>query len=166
MPASAHEDHSGPDHNQIQGARGDVHASLDWYTVFGVGGRVEFAIVPDGFIRGNVRDELALSLGGELFFAPTYAGWNAYEGQPYGVPIVAVQWNFYLGDHWSIFPELGVALHVGFDRNGWTDHYGYGYGWIYPAPDVGFGARYHFGPRVALLMRASTPAGLQVGLNF
>ena len=164
--AHAHERHVGADHNQIEGARGDIHAAVDWYTVFGVGGRIEFAIVPNGFIGGEVRDELALSFGGDILFAPTYFGWNAYSGAAYAVPVAAVQWNFYLGDHWSVFPELGVAVHVGFDGNGWRDSHGYSYGWVYPAPDVGVGARYHFGSRTALLFRISTPAGLQIGLNF
>ena len=81
-------------------------------------------------------------------------------------PIAAAQWNFYFGGHWSVFPEAGVALRVGLDHYGWTDPYGHTYPWIYPALDLGVGARYHFNPSVALLMRVSTPGGLQVGVTF
>ena len=76
------------------------------------------------------------------------------------IPIGAVQWNFYLPHNWSVFPELGVAAHVGFHHDGWR-----GNDWIYPWPDVGFGARYHFNRRVALLMRISTPGGFQFGVT-
>lgn len=165
-PAFAHDEHIGADHNQIHGVRIDIHGSLDPYSVVGVGGRVEFAIVPNGFIRGHVKDELALSFGAELFFAPTEFGWNYYTGGVYTIPIGAVQWNFYLGDHWSVFPELGVAVRVDFGQDGWTDRHGHGYSWLYPQVDAGIGARYHFNDNVALLLRASTPGGLQVGVVF
>ena len=36
----------------------------------------------------------------------------------------------------------------------------------YIAPAGGIGARYHFNGRNSLLMRASWPAGLQVGMTF
>lgn len=165
-PAFADDSHSGPDHNQIDGVRFDVHVNLDQYSMFGAGGRVEFAIVPDGFIRGKVRDELALSFGADLFFTPTYLGASGYYGGAYVIPIGVAQWNFYLGEHWSVFPELGVALHVGFERDGWKDKHGNAYGWLYAAPAIGVGARYHFTSRVALLMRISTPGGVQVGVTF
>lgn len=166
-PAFAHgEDHAGPDHNQIQGVRGELHGSLDSYSVIGVGGRAEFAIVPNGVIPGNVRDEIALSIGGELFVAPIDFGGYYYSEGLYLVPIAAAQWNFYLGERWSIFPELGVAIRVDPGQDGWTDNNGRDHGWIYSQLDAGFGARYHFDDRVALLLRLSTPAGLQVGLTF
>lgn len=157
--AFAEDGHHGPDHNQIQSVRGEVHGSVSQYGVFGIGGRAEFALVPDGFIGGDVHDELALSLGAELFFAELNPGW--YDGGLYVVPIAALQWNFYLGDEWSIFPELGVAFYIDPDDNGWNGHSG-----VYAAPDIGFGARYHFAARNALLLRASSPGGLQVGLTF
>ncbi|MDP2313707.1 MAG: hypothetical protein Q8P41_12425 [Pseudomonadota bacterium] len=166
-PALAEEPHHhGEDHNQIQGVRVDLHGNVHRYGVFGAGGRVEFALVPDGFIGGNVRDELALSLGADAFFAPLYFGDNYYDGGAWVVPIGAVQWNFYLGDRWSVFPEVGVALHVGFRQDEWYDKQGRGYAWLYAEPDLGIGARYHFTSRVALLMRLSTPGGLQVGVVF
>ena len=127
--------------------------------MFGLGGRVEFPLVKDGLIGGNVHDELALSLGADLLFSPV--DHDYYTGTGYVIPIGALQWNFYLGPDWSIFPEAGVALHMGFDNYGYGDR-----AWFYPQPDLGFGARYHFDSRLALLMRISTPGGLQVGLNF
>ncbi|MDP2310258.1 MAG: hypothetical protein Q8P18_29855 [Pseudomonadota bacterium] len=165
-PALAHDAHHGVDHNQIDGVRFDIHGNIDGRSVFGAGGRIEFAIVPDGFIGGNVHDELALSFGADLFFVPLYWGDNYYSGSAYVIPIGAVQWNFYLGNHWSVFPEVGVALHIGFDNSGWHDKHGRSYGWLYAEPDLGVGARYHFNDNVALLMRISTPGGIQLGVVF
>jgi hypothetical protein len=165
-PALAHEGHTGPDHNQIEGVRVDLHGNVDRYSMFGAGGRVEFAVVPNGFIGGNVHDELALSFGADILFAPLGFGDGYYDNGAYVVPIAAVQWNFYLGQHWSLFPEVGVAVNVGFNHDGWYDKNGHAYGWLYAEPDVGVGARYHFNSNVALLMRLSTPGGLQVGVVF
>lgn len=165
-PALAGDHHHGPDHNQIKGVRVDIHGNIDRNSVFGSGARFEFAVVPDGFLSGNVRDELALSFGADIFFAPVDLGWTYWDGEPYAVPIAAVQWNFYLGERWSIFPEVGIAVHAGFNHDYWYDKHGDPHNWLYPEPDVGFGARYHFSERVALLMRLSTPGGLQVGLVF
>ncbi|MEZ4241989.1 MAG: hypothetical protein R3F59_38725 [Myxococcota bacterium] len=157
-PAWAHGGHHGPDHNQIEGVRVEAHGSVSPYTVFGVGGRLEVPLVPDGFIGGDVHDELALSLGADGYFAELNPGW--YDGGVYVVPVAALQWNFYAGD-WSIFPEGGVAFHVHPDGTGWDGRQA-----IYAEPDVGIGARYHFADRNALLLRASTPGGIQVGLTF
>lgn len=165
-PALAREGHRGADHNQIDDIRVDLHGNIDRWGVFGAGGRIEFAVVPDGFISGNVRDELALSFGADVFFAPLYYGDGYYGSRAYLIPIGAVQWNFYLGDHWSVFPELGIALHIDFDRGGWYDKHGRGYRWLYAEPNIGIGARYHFNDNVALLMRLSAPGGVQVGVVF
>lgn len=163
-PALAHDEHYGFDHNQIQGVRLDIHANVDAYSMFGSGARLEFGLVPNGFIGGHVRDELALSFGADVFFAPINSGWGYYDGGAYVTPIAAAQWNFYLGPRWSVFPEVGVAVHVGFEADGWYDRHGRSYGWVYASPNVGVGARYHFSDQVALLMRVSTPGGFQVGL--
>lgn len=157
--AAAHDGHHGPDHNQIQGVRVEAHGTVSPYSVLGLGARFEFAIVPDGFIGDNVHDELALSLGADAFFAQLNPIW--YDGGVYLVPIAALQWNFYLGEDWSIFPEAGLAFHIAADGNGWNGHEA-----IYAEPDLGFGVRYHFASRNALLARVSTPGGFQVGLTF
>ena len=165
-PALADDLHLGANHNQISGVRVDIHGSLDRYSGLGFGARGEFAIVPNGIISGEVRDELALSLGADLMFAQSYFGWDYYGGGTYLVPIAAVQWNFYVGSHWSLFPEAGVAIVIGFDDREWKDNNGHNYGWIWAQPNLGLGARYHFDDNVALLLRISTPGGLQLGVVF
>ena len=145
-PALAAGVHTGPNHNQIDGVRWDIHLDLEPYGFFGVGARVEFALVPDGFLD-SVNDELALSLGADLFFASvSYDPAPYYPGGAWLVPVAAVQWNFYLGSEWSVFPELGLAVHTRFDQNGWTDKHGRDHRWIQPGLHAGVGARWHFSP--------------------
>lgn len=145
--------------NQIHGLRVDVHAAVDRFNMFGVGGRLEFPLAADGFIGGKVRDELALSVGADFLFNAFDRGF--YDGGAYAIPIGAAQWNFYLGRYWSVFPEAGVAIHLGIEHEGYGDR-----ARLYLQPDLGVGARFHFEERVALLMRLSTPGGLQLGLTF
>jgi hypothetical protein len=155
----AHAANNGNVPHSIHGARLDLHADLDWNSMVGVGGRLEFPIAPRGLIKDYARDELALSLGADVLFQPIDD--VHYTGGAYLVPVIAAQWNFYLGSRWSIFPEAGMAAHVDFDREGYGDR-----AWIYPQVNAGLGGRCHINKRAALLMRVGIPAGLQVGLTF
>jgi hypothetical protein len=148
--------------NKIDTVRFDVHGTLGWWWAFGLGFRVDIPIVPDGFIE-QLDDELAITFGGEFQFV----NWDNNRGcNGYGCwgdwsiwPMVAAQWNFYLTEKWSVFPELGFTVGI-HECNG---------GNVCPtaSPVVSFGARWHFAPpRLALLFRLSFPFGLQVGLNF
>lgn len=144
--------------------RVDLHAAFERYGTLGFGARFEFPLAPNGIIDGNVRDELSLSVGADGFFFGSHNQWRGY-GDAYIIPMALAQWNFYVGD-WSLFPEAGIALHVQFGGDGWNDPYGHNRAWLYPALALGLGARYHFGPNVALLMRIGTPGGLQIGVVF
>lgn len=142
-------EHGGP-----AGVRFDLHLDFGYFANAGVGFRADIPIVRDGLISG-VRDDLSLSLGAELMW------WYRHEYNGFGVlPIAALQWNFYVSDHWDIFPELGVTFIFG--PGEWNDKYFPGYA----LPFIGVGARYHFSPRNALLMRVNFPAGFQVGITF
>ena len=158
---------------QIQGIRPEVHLDLGWWEAAGVGFRIDIPIVPNGFLRsGSVRDELALSPGADLWlywannFCHTHSGTTHCHngGTNFGLwPILTLQWNLYFGNSgWSIFPEAGLVMGL-FDSpwfwGGWN-------GAIWISPTVGFGARYHFNQRLALLMRVMFPGGLQIGLTF
>lgn len=156
---------------KIDGVRFDVHLDLGWHEAFGVGFRVDIPIVPDGFLSGgSIEDELAISPGLDLFFwawhdrhhgdhdqLRHHDGWSV-------MPLVAVQWNLYLNESWSIFPELGIA------SAWWTyDHchggcHDHAYLRFYPL--ASFGARWHFSDRNALLFRLSWPVGFQFGITF
>lgn len=130
----------------------DGHGSIGWYGDLSVGFRVEFPIVPDGLVDG-VDDELSLSPGLDFlwFYHPDFPGVGIY-------PLVMAQWNFYLGERWSVFPELGATLIFAEHR----DRY-----WrTFIAPVIAAGGRYHFSDRLALLVRVGWPVGLSVGLVF
>jgi hypothetical protein len=147
----------GPESNHIQGIRFDAHAVLGGYASLGAGLRLDIPLIGDGIIAGT-DDELAISPGVDVFFEDFYARY--YDGGPYLVPSCVLQWNFYIGPSWSVFPEAGVALYVG-DREFLPRGRS-----VYAAPDVAFGARYHFNDRNALLARISFPTGFQLGLTF
>ncbi len=139
--------------NRFAHFRVEVHLDFGWYSAAGAGVRFEFPLAPRGILDG-VDDEIALSVGAELFYfywADAVVGLGVY-------PIVALQWNFYVGSNVSLFPELGVAFLFGPSR----DRY-----WgAWAAPFFGLGLRVHFNARNALLFRVSWPAGLQLGVTF
>ena len=144
---------------RIDGARVDVHLDLGWYQAFGLGFRVDIPIVDS--IIDEVDDELALSPGAELFF------WDFDRTFVSLWPVIALQWNFYLSEKWSVFPELGLSLFIGDDR-----YYAYGRGprgrgvGAHIWPFLGVGGRYHWNDRNSLIMRINWPAGLQIGITF
>ncbi|MBL9038571.1 MAG: hypothetical protein JNG84_08675 [Archangium sp.] len=132
--------------------RVEVHLDFGWYSAFGGGLRLEVPLSHNGIIDG-VNDEIALSFGAELFYF--------YPSGSLGIgvyPILAVQWNFFVGSRVSLFPELGVAFLFGPSR---ASYWG-----TFIAPYLGLGIRYHFNARNALLARVSWPAGLQLGITF
>jgi len=131
--------------------RFDVHLDVGWAKAYGFGFRGDLAVAPDG-ILDRVDDDLALSLGAEAFVVPgKFAAW----------PLAALQWNFYLAHRWSVFPEVGVVAFTGPVKQHEVAE-----PFVYAAPFVSAGARFHFSPRNALLFRVNWPAGLQVGLTF
>jgi hypothetical protein len=138
----------------IEVVRPELHLDIDWHGHPGVGGRIDIAVVPDGFID-SVHDELALSPGFDLLFVDHGPD---DDHLAFAVPF-AVQWNFYVGD-WSLFPELGLAL-VTDHHHGNRDHDHLHLHFLFS-----LGARYHFTGRNALLMRLNWPTGLQIGITF
>jgi len=130
--------------------RFDVHVNVGWYRFFALGFRVDIPIVPDGLIDG-ADDELAITVGAEVAWFYRYKGFGVF-------PVLALQWNFFLGQKWSIFPELGVAFLFGPQRNDYWS--------TFAAPHVAFGVRYHFSQRNALLARVAWPGGFQIGITF
>ena len=148
---------AGTSPNHINKVRFDVHADLGGYASVGAGFRADIGILPNGLLA-KADDELAISLGADVFFANLYQDY--YDGGPYIAPVAVAQWSFFLGPDWSIFPEAGISFYVGdpdFLPRGLP---------VYATLALGFGARYHFSSRNALLLRVSRPAGLQIGVTF
>jgi hypothetical protein len=144
---------------------------------FGVGGRVSIPITHEGFIK-TINNSVAISLG---------LDWLHYSGGCYGygfaagcydfstdeieIP-VAMQWNFYVAQHWSVFGEPGIYIwHAFFNDSGFCAFYR---GAPVQCPtftetglDFAFwvGGRYHFSDSVSLTMRIGYPT-LSVGVSF
>lgn len=137
--------------------RFDAHLNLGWYRAFGLGMRADIPVVKEGLVSG-VADDLAISLGGDLYWFYDNSKYNRDDGWGLSIPVVA-QWNFYINDKWSVFPELGLAVHLG--------PYVDDYYWGSPITlAIGLGGRYHFSSRNALLLRLAWPGGLQFGITF
>ncbi len=150
--------------HHIRGLRPEVHFDAGLHGYLGAGFDLEIAIVPDGFLRG-MDDELAIVPGLDfLFFDYRYDG-DGYGG--FGVaPNLTAQWNLYISDKWSIFPELGfVVLFTTDDRNPYYRRYGPRRN-VWVDPVAAFGARWHFSDRNALTFRVGYPFGFQIGLTF
>ncbi len=147
---------------RISGTRVEAHGLIGWG--IGAGLRLEVPIVPQGFLRGSVRDELALGFGGE--FIPFFLHGGRIELGVGMAPLGALVWNLYLNARWSIFPELGAALLFtdhGIGR--FSDEHG---GGLHLHADglLGFGLRYHSGRRSAFVVRFNYPFGLHLGVTF
>lgn len=155
----------------IEGLRPDVHVSVG-YGDFGVGFRLDIPVMQPGPLRNarsRVTDELAVSVGLDLMFVD-FDDERCVDGAgdrvdcddlDIGVwPVAVVQWNVYLNERWSIFPELGLALLFGETR---SDRPGDDFD---IEPVINFGARLHTRGRFGLLLRAGYPTALQIGMTF
>lgn len=140
--------------------RPDFHFSLGAHGDFGAGLRLDIPIVPKGVVPSR-RDELALSLGLDLQFVDFSEGED--DDGVLLVPHFAGQWNFYLRRGWSVFPELGLAFVIGDDDHDYSRRDS---ARVHVDGLIAFGARYHFAERMAVLLRAGWPTGLQVGLTI
>lgn len=158
---------------RIQGVRPEVHLDFGADDI-GIGFRIDIPIIPDGFLGGNAPDdEFVLSPGIDLMFFDFDSdvchnhdgrGDHCHDDDIGFWPVLMAQWNIYLNDKWSVFPELGIVFLIGDDyRRG---HRGHGDKNFFVTPAASIGARWHFSRRMSLLMRLNFPAGAQIGLTF
>jgi hypothetical protein len=108
----------------------------------GGGLRGTVVLLDNGFIR-TINNSVGVTFGGDVFFC----------GATVFLP-VAMQWNFWLTNHFSVFaePGLGLTLNNYWDRD--SLH-----------PILSIGGRYHFTDHIALTVRAGYPA-LSIGASF
>ncbi len=126
----------------------DGHAALDWDGRLGVGARADFVLI-SGTFRYSARDELALSVGGDVTFI-NFDGSNAIDGYP----TVALQWALGVNDRFNFYTELGLVGRI--ERSGWSG--------INPA--FGFGARYYLRRSFGLQGRFGWPIAFAGGVVF
>jgi hypothetical protein len=104
----------------------------------GVGFRGTFVLVQNGFVK-TINNSVGITFGADMFF----------DEQRLFLP-VAMQWNFWLSTHWSVFgePGIGFAFHKDMVH-----------------PILMAGGRYNFSDKIALTMRVGYPA-ISVGASF
>jgi hypothetical protein len=114
----------------------------------GVGFRAAIKIVDPGFIP-KINDTVAISFGVDITNCNGCARYDFSIWSP-----VALNWNFFLTDKWSVFADIGfVVRSFDFYRDAIFDFYG------------ALGGRYHFNDTVALTMRLGYPL-ITVGASF
>jgi hypothetical protein len=141
----------------------DDEASVD--DGIGFGFRATIPILQDGPVT-TINNSLAIAFG--LDWAHFGGGCvgvaNDCSEDDIWVP-VTLQWNFYLTQMISVFPEFGLGFRDAlFDRsvclNGRCRDSD-----LQVYPILWFGARFHFTDMVALVVRLGTPS-LQFGVSF
>ncbi len=137
-------------------------------TGIGVGFRGSIPLVDNGFVK-TINNNVAISFGIDWmrYDVDNWCGryWRRGDDRFCGwdddfsilwVP-VAMQWNFFLTENWSVFGEPGLALRIN------DDHYD-------DDMDLDFvfyaGGRYHFSDSVGLTIRLGFPTALSVGVSF
>lgn len=149
----------------------EPHLVLGWGGVygnegFGVGARFSIPIVENGFVS-TINNSVAISFGVDL----VHYDWCWYDNHAncsanYLDFPVAMQWNFYVAQRWSVFGEPGLYIYHGFVSdcpNGNTCPGAPGSTGVWPALYVG--GRYHLGTGVALTLRVGFPA-VSFGVSF
>lgn len=126
----------------------DGHVATTWEGNFGIGGRADFLLV-SGTFRYSTRDELALSVGGDVTFI-AFDGTQRVEV----FPTLALQWSLGVDDQLYLFPELGIVAHV--RGSEWDGFF----------PNIGFGARYYLRRSFSLQGRLGWPVAFSAGVTF
>ena len=108
----------------------------------GAGFRGTVIIVDNGFVK-SINNSVGITFGGDVFF-----------GRGTLMLPVAMQWNFWLSTHWSVFGEPGLVFAANRDPGRALLHPGF---WV--------GGRYHFNDKISLTMRLGYPA-FSIGASF
>jgi hypothetical protein len=109
---------------------------------FGLGFRGTIQILDNGFVK-SINDSIGITFGADVFF-----------GHGTLLLPVAMQWNFWLTTHWSVFGEPGIVLVPNHDV---TRDFAF--------PGIWVGGRYHFNDKISLTMRIGYPA-FSIGASF
>jgi hypothetical protein len=109
---------------------------------FGVGFRGTVIIVDNGFVK-TINNSVGITFGADVFF-----------GRGTVMLPIAMQWNFWLSTHGSVFAEPGIVLAANRAPGRDLLHPGF---WV--------GGRYHFNDKISLTMRLGYPA-FSIGASF
>lgn len=140
---------------------GDERARNDG---IGMGFRASIPLLQDGPVS-TINNSLAISFGLDWAYFPECYDYGDCSENDFWVPVVA-QWNFYLTQVISIFPEFGLGF-----RNAIIDYDSPCRGnncrgsALEVHPVLWFGARFRLAEAVALTLRLGTPS-LQLGVSL
>lgn len=139
----------------------DFHGGFTWYGLgFAGGARFGIPIVQNGFVS-SLDNAVYLNFGGDFYFVDDVChdrgrGFCEFDG--YGIALgfpVALHWEFYFSDMWSVFGEVGFqvflppSLFRGYGVD-WNGHVGQ---WVIAA----VGATLHLGDVFGLTLRVGNP---------
>jgi hypothetical protein len=151
---------------------------------YGPGVRFSIPVMSPGFIK-KLNNSVAITFGADFVYYEGYANyyrrwcgnnrncWDYYAGYNYGFWLlhlpVAMQWNFFLTEKWSVFGEPGITLRYAFYKDiNCNPAYGICEDRKRLDPFFTFyaGGRFHFSDKVALTMRIGHPIEASVGVSF
>jgi hypothetical protein len=130
----------------------------------GMGLRASIVLIDNGPVP-TINNTLAISFGLDWAHFPSCYDYGNCSEDDFWVP-VAAQWNFYLTDVISLFPEVGLGF-----RNAIIDYDGRcrGNGCTGSAlevqPVIWFGARFRLVDKIAIVLRLGRPS-LTLGVSF
>ena len=140
-------------------------------TGFGVGGRFSIPIVQNGFVP-SINNSVAITFGLDFLHYGSNCGYlttNYSCSANYLYFPVAMQWNYFVAQKWSVFGEPGLFIFHGFydqycppNPNGVCYDPGSQTG---VRPAFYLGGRYHFNEKVSLTMRIGYPT-ISVGVSW
>ena len=130
---------------------------------FGAGVRFSIPLCKNCFVP-KINNNVAISFGADFAFYP-FPDW-VYNYTPWYLFMpVAMQWNFFLTNKWSVAAEPGITPWFGlYDYNTYCGGPGCHNWAIWPS--LSFVGRYHFNDKVALTMRLGFPEFFNIGVSF
>jgi len=135
---------------------------------FGVGGRFSIPVVQNGFVP-KLNNSVAVSFGLDFlhYSGCAYNVNNIGCGANYLFFPVALQWNFFVAQQWSVFGEPGLFIYHGFYDTDVCNGIRFCNTPTATGVNPAFyaGGRYHFNEHVALTMRIGYPT-ISIGVSF
>jgi len=153
----------------------EPHLLFGWDNIFpgnsyGIGGRFSIPIVENGFVP-SINNSIAITFGVDFLHHSS----NCFNvaGLDYSCDAnflyfpVAMQWNFFVAQRWSVFGEPGLFIYHGFFDNVCPPN---GLCAAYPndtgiRPALYAGGRFHINDKITLTMRIGYPT-FSVGVSW
>lgn len=154
----------------------EVHGVLNWWGWgwghawsggFGAGVRVGIPIMNNGFVS-SINNDVRINFGADIVHWPNWNGWGFWYSSIYAP--VALQWNFYFTQRFSLFAEAGLSPAIFIDHSGNCGRGGFCPGWnwwyLYPGTAVGFRVHGSGDGYPSFTLRLGFPTGLNLGVSF